>query len=395
MENVIENKKELKLDKTIKFDILDYVFAIMCFLLFTLNYSSGWNNIVNVIIMAFCGLCVLFNFDRGVKNWTYLLWYLAFILISCLCTLLAKDISVSFSKLFTICLILLIVVSLTLYVDSLERIEKICQILYFTLIVVVLYLLLNENLFSGTRLGTSIGDQNTIGIYISCLSIFTFAEMSKKFSVLKLIAFIFSVLGILLTGSRTSLLCWGCGISVFFILNYKIRLRYIILFLAGLFTLYYLIFKVELFYNVLGIRIESMFEILSGQQSSINEGSTTTRLTYLNEGWLLFLQKPLLGFGYDYFSTIFNTFSHCNYIELLVSGGLVLLIAYYSIYVYIFSSAIKIKDRRYRALIISMAICLLVSDILLVKFYQKPEILFIGLICTFISIIRKKETSLA
>ena len=148
-----------------------------------------------------------------------------------------------------------------------------------------------------------------------------------------------------LSGSRTAfLLLVLIGVGVFFLTakNKIFALGIIGVFVAGA---YLLVMRVEPIYEVLGKRLESLIINLFGGETS--EGSFDTRAEMIKLGWNAFLERPIFGYGMSNFSVLYeqvtgaSTYSHNNFIEILVSGGLVGFVIYYSIYVYLFVKLIK------------------------------------------------------
>jgi len=95
-----------------------------------------------------------------------------------------------------------------------------------------------------------------------------------------------------------------------------------------LFSLFYLAYQWEPLYNVLGSRIDTFIAIFTNGGT---DGSTSIRLTMMQDGWRLFLEKPLLGWGLNAFREIveYEMYSHNNYIEILVSLGSIGFIWYF------------------------------------------------------------------
>jgi O-antigen ligase len=171
--------------------------------------------------------------------------------------------------------------------------------------------------------------------------------------------------------------------------------------------LFYIIYHVPLVYNTLGIRVKSLFQILSGNRSSINEGSTQYRQYLIRYGLNLFKQRPVLGWGLEGFRNSLGsetgryTFSHNNYVELLANFGLAGCLLYYSMHL---SQAVNLlprlrkqtgvnrkEDKDYIILAIGILGGILVGDYFLVLYYQKAEFLFIALIASIIRINKDRE----
>ena len=115
-----------------------------------------------------------------------------------------------------------------------------------------------------------------------------------------------------------------------------------------------------------------------------------------------FWQKPILGHGIDSFRTLYGmlggmeTYSHNNFIEMLVSGGVVGFIIYYSIYVYIFKAMWRTtfieKDS------FSMCLFVIIFTMLLVQVstisYYKTETYTILLMGILYSSLKRRNASI-
>ena len=113
-----------------------------------------------------------------------------------------------------------------------------------------------------------------------------------------------------------------------------------------------------------------------GKSNSIYSRSTSDREFMIKEGWNIFLENPILGGGYNNF--FYNTktrydYSHCNYIELLCSFGIVGTILYYSqhlkIFFYVIKKRLKKKFSIESYLILNLCTQILILDFSLVSFY--------------------------
>lgn len=185
----------------------------------------------------------------------------------------------------------------------------------------------------GLRIGESLsGNSNTVGFNFGLISLVTVwgycTDKKKKYLAL----FIILALFVLVTGSKKALI-----IIVFdflLMLIYQKRDAGIWLKVGiGLAIVLYLVFNVDYFYNIIGIRIESMlFTWTKGSNISYYSYSTEMRDYMIREGFGFFLQHPIFGGGYNYFyahtSTAYD-YSHCNYIEMLCSFGIIGTLLFY------------------------------------------------------------------
>nr|WP_298623245.1 O-antigen ligase family protein [uncultured Veillonella sp.] len=107
------------------------------------------------------------------------------------------------------------------------------------------------------------------------------------------------------------------------------------------------VLQLPMFSEVLD-RMSSMVDAFSGTGG---DSSTIIRMALVDIGWDLFYQSPITGVGVNNPSvfTYFvygkeNYYLHNNYIELLAGTGVIGLLAYYSMYIYIAYNLIRYRN---------------------------------------------------
>ncbi|MBR2740739.1 MAG: O-antigen ligase family protein [Oscillospiraceae bacterium] len=186
----------------------------------------------------------------------------------------------------------------------------------------------------GIRIGSSLsGNVNNVGFnfgFVALLVTWYYCKTKKKVYLFILMAF---AIIMLLTGSKKAILILAMNLLMIFIYQ-KDRigtwLKLGIAVAAG----FYFVFKVPYLYDILGVRIETMIATVMGRKmTSLYSYSTDMRKEMMKEAFGMFLNKPILGGGYNYFRANTVTqyeYSHCNYTELLCSFGIVGTMVYYS-----------------------------------------------------------------
>ena len=86
-------------------------------------------------------------------------------------------------------------------------------------------------------------------------------------------------------------------------------------------------------FSTINERLELLFEGFGGGGSSYQ--TDQTRKMMISQGMEAFYQKPILGHGTGYSYTLFGTYSHNNFVELLMNYGMVGFILYYAVYLFI------------------------------------------------------------
>ena len=165
-------------------------------------------------------------------------------------------------------------------------------------------------------------------------SIFCFKKANRM---LYIVSSIPLLLVIISSGARKAFLALALGLILFFMVDKPskiLRNCLVVLSIAALFC--FAIFKIPVLYNKIGVRFESLFSLLSSGSGSSSENS---RAYYIEVGFNAFKGKPFTGIGIDCFRLIPNswgypidTYSHCNYIELLSGVGVIGFALYYCLH---------------------------------------------------------------
>ena len=198
----------------------------------------------------------------------------------------------------------------------------------------------------------------------------------------------------LLTGSKKSLIFIIFSFIIFTVIKYRFKLhRYIIPFLLIMIMLF-LVFYIDLFYNIIGKRIIDFIGTLGFNIDGAKySNSTTLRLLMYKKGIEAFKTKPIFGGGWFYFSNYagIETYSHSNYIELLVTYGITGFLLYYSMFFYILLKLLKlIKVDKYCKLLFTINVVLLINDLAAVQF--SSNILYYLILCfSYLYIMGAKE----
>ncbi len=117
--------------------------------------------------------------------------------------------------------------------------------------------------------------------------------------------------------------------------NKKIRNTYFVI--LAMVVGYILIMYNQQMYELIGARIVRMIQELLGHKTS--ENSMSIRMLMISSGFFWFLEHPLLGYGIGQYHILLSraigldTYSHCNFVEILVGGGIIGFLIYYSIYI--------------------------------------------------------------
>ena len=142
-------------------------------------------------------------------------------------------------------------------------------------------------------------------------------------------------------------------------------------------------------------RMSNMVEAFTGTGG---DSSTIIRLALVDIGWDLFYQSPITGVGINNPSvyTFFvygkdNYYLHNNYIELLAGTGIIGLLAYYSMYLYVAYNLIRYRDIHSNEYIMVLILFLsqIVMDMGMVSYESKSTYFYMMLFYLEVQLLRK------
>lgn len=143
--------------------------------------------------------------------------------------------------------------------------------------------------------------------------------------------------------------------------------------LSVIFLVYIISTEVRVIYDVFGYRLEDTINELFSYNQIVSETSKSNyhRLQMIRVGLDGFIMSPLLGHGFGMFQQLMKDqgyafiYAHNNYIDMLVSGGILLFLAYYWIHIKLLKTMISMRKKNNDSLLnffIAMLIVILVSD---------------------------------
>lgn len=90
------------------------------------------------------------------------------------------------------------------------------------------------------------------------------------------------------------------------------------------------------------VAIDRAFYVFEGEDQSFAE-----RYEFMEKGARAFMEQPIFGYGMDMFRHVSESgrYSHNNYVELAISGGTLLLVVYYSIYLLAAFNTWRLKNK--------------------------------------------------
>lgn len=321
-------------------------------------------------------------------------FYAAFLAWGAICLSWSIRFSTAFAMLRTACINLVFLAALMQYLvgRDVRRVGKCCLAAIGAF---VLYVLLASDPVSAmSRFGWDVGvNPNAAGMMTSIACGFSLflatAPDGGRRRPWYFIPFALFAAVTLFTGSLKAMLVMGGIAALYLMLRYPKYWWVLPVSAAALFGMLYglsksrLMYEVPFFYrgyfhDVVWKRIEGLFLFLE-------YGDTFTFQTASERGSLLAIgidairARPMTGYGLDCFQHLAGadgvpagTYSHNNYIELLASGGVPMLLIYYAPLALIFVRAIRrARGRMDVKLCIVLLTAVLVADLAVVSYYDR------------------------
>ncbi len=390
MQNVATNKLNITETRR-RYNVEDALLFVILTIAYTIAHNSQYSTYAllrySVIFVELGFLLFLILKKRFLKIDFFTIWCVLYFFYSLISVFWCKNLSISLDMIQTLLLMYLTLILTTCVIDNARRMNLILFSNLIALFLLAIYIVNNIDLttLGDERIGAdslnTVWNANNIGIKL-CIGVgiaiyFLFQSKNLIFKIFSLGSGIFMGYITLFTGSRTALLMLLLIVFMFIILSSKrYRLLAIIIAVTAVVALYFFIMNNELLYNVLGSRMEDMIEGLFGGRT--NEGSFNERSHMIELGFKWFLEKPFFGYGVNSYRSLYllemgwETYSHNNFIEMLVNGGIVGFIIYYSIYAYVIVKLIRAlrKDRSLTIVLLStLVVSTLILQISLISYY--------------------------
>ena len=374
-----------------------------------LVFSSRVAQLSMYLFFGVGALGFLFAF-RQIKVGKFLSWYLVFMVYSLLTMLYSKEQSVMNSQFYYMIVAVVITFFALIFIKT-ERQFSIILWCFSLSSFVLCIVLAAEGLLvgdAGERLGNELfGNSNTFAWLIMLATfcqIWLLVYNSKTVfaKILLLAALILNVYALSLSGGRKYFVVPFLFLYILFVMKKDKRerkhtIRNTLIIGAIILFVYYLVMNVEVLYNGVGVRLESLVEGYTGEGMLDNSADVRREMQILAlKRWM---NRPLFGNGFDSFKyyslEVLRQFaySHCNFTELLHNGGIFGFCIYYYYYFVILKEAIKNKNilTKYRALAIATIISMLIFEYGAVTYSTALHILFIALVGRMMMFEEEKE----
>lgn len=280
---------------------------------------------------------------------------------------------------------------------SIDRILKLYVYAVFTSVLITSLFSLNtilegrflSHINSILILGVPVNyNANAIGTASAVSFCFSIIIWNRKYNIKRMLFALFFLCIILLTGSRKSLGIVTVGMLYAFKIKHP-KAKFSLLFVGTfiLLLIYYVIMKIPVLYNIIGIRIESVMDVILN--NSAGDSSISTRANMIKDGIYFFSLKPWLGHGLANFLPVTESYSysHNNYIELLVNSGIIGITVHYFSKLYILVKTIFVEQNTYlKKLLIFIMVSYLAIDWWTVSYFKREDWLIFLIALAYVKI---------
>ncbi len=376
------------------------LFSIMIYLILSTVFEeshTGLSKLASIGIIfciVFCGLYVIVSRRIKFEKWILTLLLFGLVLIvSVFYSPTSSRIITTYIYRYWSSWILLLLVSNVIQDD--DDIRFIIRGYIYAGMILAIYIYIFYGIKSlvsmSSRLTNEIANQNSIGICCACSFIFSvmnFTITSNKSRYFYLIPIALTLPACLFSGSRKSIIMLLLTVFIFFLLYSENRQTIKRLLLGGIIIggIIYIIQNVPAF-NIINSRFGQFFSVFNGNNSLMDSGDIN-RIKFIETGFDSFKSSPVWGNGFAYSYYVFGTYSHNNYIELLMNNGILGFLIYYSIHIFLIVSGFKTRvvSKKISSYILSIIFIVLFVDIGSVNYYSRYFLILLCLAFKLLSI---------
>ena len=362
-----------------KFSLVLYIICSIAFL--SKSTLMMLNSIALYLFLGVSFICILLK--KTVKINIYLAFTFVFLLYIIIGTLYNNNQSMAMSIAYEFFVVVCMLFCIYNYVESEEDIVLVFKTVMFGGLVLNIYTVflygggIFDALVNEARVGGLAGNLNFVGMksaYSALIAMFFL--LNGNISLFKKVTYstiiVFCSFFALITASRKVLLLLVAGVFFLFLFRKNKKRKPLAVFknfviaIACAAVVLLIIFNVDYFDDI-AYRFEEMLNLFINGSGEV--GSDKKRIRYIKTGLEVFVNNPVLGDGTAASYNYFNTYSHCNFVEILMNNGIIGFILFYFCYpIFFVKAAKKIRDERKTDTNMSLLCLLVVLSIVLLSF---------------------------
>lgn len=347
--------------------VISYAFLLdsLFFLTLLMSVIAAHTILDDIFKMMFIAGIFLYSLKRLYK-FINLYFILEFVFITYSYWQIKNNIAVNLivSRERIVTLIISLIYYIAVYIYIIQRknngqvIKQVVNAIFYGLFIVLICEYKN---ISAGRIGSGNGGISILGLIIGNLNSTYIGQLAgitlflgvllywknNKKKALFYVAF-FSIC-ILLSGTRKMLIIIIVALlAIPYIYDTRYKIRKMITRTSVILMLivigYTAIMNIPVLYNSIGNRIGDIVVFM--ETGTTNEASFNTRAKLIEMATEAFYERPIYGWGLDNFSKVINNggyYTHNNFMEILVSSGIVGFVIYYLKYIYVIYLTFKSK----------------------------------------------------
>lgn len=303
------------------------------------------------------------------------IWAILFLATCSISIVYALNRSVSFDSVKTLIILFIILFLIDDEMESQKDIETYMKLFLVSLFIMMIYVLVKVDLKSFQlaqhgEASTGLWNGNDIGMKCALFIIIMLNFINNNIKSIQrlflLMAIVPAVVLIYYTASRKAFLMVILGISFFYYLKHPTKkIRNLLVIIISIYIGYILLMSIDALYNTIGWRIEGALALF--EKNGKADSSALLRAKYINVGIKAWKESMMLGYGIDNYRIInlmetgHFTYSHNNFVEILVGVGGMGFLIYYSYYIILLYKYIKMYfNHRTSQIINVIAICFII-----------------------------------
>lgn len=356
---------------------IGFILSVTYFILTYVTYiNPQYQILITYNLYTLCALALIYTvLQQKISYNIYLKYFLLFFIVTFIFSVLPHIGSTYYNTVIKSTLDILNILILTycfsLFINK-KDLKNILIVISISSILSFIFTGNNFDIYSGERFGNELaGNANIISsLYMIAAIASTYCIFNNKNILLKLIfclLFCVQIFAIILTGSKKALVIPILFFALYFILTRKKKAyaaSTLVIVIAFCYFLYFALYNIPLIYDLIGYRFEGMISAFTNNQG---DASTMERINMIHDALDFWQTKPLCGIGLNLFSekSIYGTYSHNNYVELLSTTGLIGCISYYVIHFKLLKRIMPylVIQKQDAAFYFLLIICLLIFDI--------------------------------
>lgn len=320
---------------------------IMCiYICILLAFRDYTKMIIIISTIIFCYIFIK-NISLKINKFfvEYIFYKLSFIFLCMLSLLWSINPSI-FRLSISLCFRLMTNIVVLVYINSEDKFIKFIKfIMYGSMILCIrILLVVPYSAWGKVRIGTYLAHnvENSYGntgiTYVlgiaSALLIIDKDMIIKNKKLKYFLILIYSIFS-LMSGSKKQIFILLITVVVKLIFkskSYKQLIKNIILIVSIFGIIFYLIYKIPIFYNAIGYRLEIFIYNMFTNKVEVKDLSTITRKQFIKDAYITFINNPIIGVGIDsfkYYNSLQITWAENNFLELLADLGILGTVIYY------------------------------------------------------------------